>query len=263
LNGTYYSVVIGYNAGEFISSGSNNVCVGAYSGKDITTGNNNTCIGHQSGGGLETGSNNICIGNQSGSNLDIASNNNICIGNTGETSDNGVIRIGEENIHSETNLVGDIKLNSEKYTNGQLYVIDGKIMSGLSGHIKMSKHPDPDTRTGYAQFLVFKLKYTVIQNGLIDVTDSPAGFPLITVKVPGCYLVTVKGTLRDLTSLGDTARFRIVEENNVSNVYFREDLLNESDSVYRINVENRYGIMYDTNIQPYSHDIEFEMIKVT
>src|SRR5690606_15298482 len=108
------------------------------------------------------------------------------------------------------------------------------------------------------------LKYTVIQNELIDVTDSPAGsgLPLITVKVPGLYSVTIKGLLRGFLSLGSTARFRIVEENNVSNVYFSED--SHSGGAFPINVENRiifidkpiqlrYGIM-EAMMEPYTHD---------
>ena len=187
---------------------------------------------------------------------------------------NGVIRIGDDNIHSETNLAGDIKLNPEKYPNGPLYVIDGKIMSGLHGHINMYKHPDPDGRTLYQEFLVFKLKYTVLQSGLIDVTDSPAGsgLPLITVKVPGLYLVSVTGVLRDFMEIG-MVHFRIVEEDNVSNVYFYEDASYNYNNGFPINVVNRYifidkpvelryGLIYTRNIVPYNHDIEFLMIKV-
>ena len=190
---------------------------------------------------------------------------------------NGVIRIGDDNIHSETNLAGDIKLNPEKYPNGPLYVIDGKIMSGL-GHIRMYKDPVLDTRTLYQEFLVFKLKYTVIQNGLIDVTDSPAGFglPLINVKVPGLYSVTVKGVLRNIVIPENIAKFGIVEDSNISNMYFREDSYKTGNTEYPINVVNRYmfidkpvqlryGIICNTYVvrPPYDHDIEFEMINVT
>ena len=146
-------------------------------------------------------------------------------------------------------------------------------MSGL-GHIKMYKHPEPDTRTEYAEFLVFKLKYTIIQSGLIDVTNCSSGLPLITVKVPGWYSVTLKGVLRFSISIGNVAKFGIMEDSNISNMYFREDSHNNGNNEYPINVVNRYmfidkatrlryGLIYNTIVQQYDHDIEFYMIKVT
>jgi hypothetical protein len=142
--------------------------------------------------------------------------------------------------------------------------------------IKMSKHPESDTRTGRTgPFLILKLKYTVIQNELIDVTNCSAGLPLINVKVPGWYSVTMKGVLRFSKSIGSVARFGIMQDSNISNMYFREDSPNNGNNEYSINVKNRcifidkpvrlrYGIMYDPNtpIHPYDPDIELEMFKV-
>ena len=143
--------------------------------------------------------------------------------------------------------------------------------------IKMYKHPEPDTRTGRTgPFLIFKLNYIVLQSGLIDVTNCSAGLPLINVKTPGWYSVTVKGVLRFSRSIGNVAKFGIMQDSNISNMYFREDSPNNGNNEYPINVENRlifidkpvklrYGIIYDPNtpIHPYDHDIELEINKVT
>ena len=160
----------------------------------------------------------------------------------------------------------------------KLKIIGTDIINYNNGIITMYKHPEPDIRTGKnttGPFLIFKLKYTVLQNGLIDVTYCSAGLPLINVKVPGWYSVTVKGVLRNISLPGNVAQFRIMQDSNISNMYFREDSHINDNNEYPINVENRhifidkpvklrYGIMYDpdTTIQPYEHDIEFEMIKV-
>jgi hypothetical protein len=70
-----------------------------------TSGYNNTAYGSQALFYNTTGSGNIAIGCNAGTNL-TTGNNNIEIGNTGASSDNGIIRIGTQGAHTNTFITG-------------------------------------------------------------------------------------------------------------------------------------------------------------
>lgn len=76
--GSAHNVGIGRNAGNALTTGSQNVMIGSSSGALITSGSNNTLVGHLSGS-LVTGGNNIFIGYSAGDAV-TSGQNNIIIG---------------------------------------------------------------------------------------------------------------------------------------------------------------------------------------
>jgi len=101
--------VLGYIAGQSITSGSNNVCVGdnTISAAASSTGSQNTAIGSQSLKNLGNGSNNCCLGYQSGGNYTTTETNNICIGFgvLGTAAESNVIRLGNAS-HNKAFITG-------------------------------------------------------------------------------------------------------------------------------------------------------------
>lgn len=75
------NVILGFQAGYKVASGSNNnVLIGYRAGYNITTSPNNTIIGYRSGSAVTTGAKNLVLGYQAGLNITTGSNN-IIIGN--------------------------------------------------------------------------------------------------------------------------------------------------------------------------------------
>lgn len=104
---------LGYQAGTALTSGSLNTFIGLQAGKSATIGDDNTLIGATSGGSLTTGSNNTTLGQdtlnnlvtggfntiigcQSGSNYSSSESDNIIIGNSGNSGESNVIRLGSQ-----------------------------------------------------------------------------------------------------------------------------------------------------------------------
>jgi hypothetical protein len=96
---------IGYDALKQVTSGVNNVTVGAVSLSKLTGGSSNVAVGLLSLNNLTSGSSNIAIGMSSGNSY-TTENNNICIGNIGVSSDQGVIRIGQNGTHNSAYIAG-------------------------------------------------------------------------------------------------------------------------------------------------------------
>ncbi len=80
--------------------GNDNVSVGASSMLVNTTGDSNTAIGNNTLSSNITGSGNIVLGDSAGSALLL--DDNICIGNIGNATDTGVVRIGTSGVHTST-----------------------------------------------------------------------------------------------------------------------------------------------------------------
>jgi hypothetical protein len=83
--------------------------------QSLASGNFNTAEGAGALQGLTNGDDNIAIGYQAGSAV-LAGNNNIHIGNTGQASDNGIIRIGTEGLQAATYLTGNVYANAVQLT---------------------------------------------------------------------------------------------------------------------------------------------------
>ncbi|NBQ68904.1 MAG: hypothetical protein EBU46_08760 [Nitrosomonadaceae bacterium] len=78
------NIIFGYEVGQNITTGIQNVLMGVVgTGNKITTGNHNTCIGYQAGFGITNGGLNTCIGHQALGNIsgtDLSGNYNCGIG---------------------------------------------------------------------------------------------------------------------------------------------------------------------------------------
>jgi len=105
--GGIYNTAVGYLALSTISSGSRNVALGGSALQKLTSGNGNAALGQDALDQLPSGSNNIAVGRGAGNSITLAdASNDIEIGNSGGSSDNGVIRIGEESVQSATYIAG-------------------------------------------------------------------------------------------------------------------------------------------------------------
>jgi hypothetical protein len=89
-------------------TGSYNTATGAFALLNNTVGNDNTAVGVAA---LQNnnGSSNIALGRNAGLNLSFGSDN-IMIGNAGVDGDSNTIRLGTSGTHTETRLVGDVKI---------------------------------------------------------------------------------------------------------------------------------------------------------
>jgi len=144
---------LGYQAGTALTSGSLNTFIGLQAGKSATIGDDNTLIGATSGGSLTTGSNNTTLGQdtlnnlvtggfntiigcQSGSNYSSSESDNIIIGNSGNSGESNVIRLGSQGTGTGlqnkcfvAGIVGNTVSNQEFVTinsaTGQMGVTSG------------------------------------------------------------------------------------------------------------------------------------------
>lgn len=122
--GTYdgrYNFLLGFGAGQELSSGFNNVFIGTYSGNQTLSGNNNVgvggntlqnlssgiynvAIGTQSARNIQSGSYNVCIGRRSGYSISNSSSN-VFIGYEAGYSENGSNKLYIENSNSSSPLI--------------------------------------------------------------------------------------------------------------------------------------------------------------
>jgi hypothetical protein len=92
------------------TTGGSNTAVGDAALQNATTGSNNVAIGTQTFQNATTGSNNTAIGAQAGINVTTGSNN-IEIGNNGQSTDSGVIYIGQAPNQTSTYIAGITGVN--------------------------------------------------------------------------------------------------------------------------------------------------------
>lgn len=67
--------MLGYESGEYLSSGNDNSFFGVGSGRFNTTGSSNSFFGNQAGGNVTTGLSNVCVGSGAGLGISTGSNN--------------------------------------------------------------------------------------------------------------------------------------------------------------------------------------------
>jgi len=106
-----YNVALGSGALQGNSRGNQNVASGNSALLNNFSGNNNTASGYEALFNNTTGSDNIALGYQAGLNVKTG-NNTIEIGNKGTASDSKVIKIGIENLQSNTYIAGIYNVTS-------------------------------------------------------------------------------------------------------------------------------------------------------
>ncbi len=100
------NTAIGSEALRDTESGEGNVAIGTQALQN-NQGDRNMAIGRQALYGSTTGSNNIALGYRAGTRNKTGSDN-VYIGTEGEDGEEGVIRIGTEDTHTKTYLVGEV-----------------------------------------------------------------------------------------------------------------------------------------------------------
>ncbi|MCC6584586.1 MAG: T9SS type A sorting domain-containing protein [Chitinophagales bacterium] len=109
---TCNNVVLGNNAGAFISTGSHNTILGTTAGWQISTGRYNTFLGLGAGNSVTAGSNNVYIGNNAGNgNPGSTGNNNVAIGNGTGANPSGSVKNCYVAIGNSTNINGDTAIS--------------------------------------------------------------------------------------------------------------------------------------------------------
>jgi hypothetical protein len=85
--------------------------------EDLNGGNQNTASGAYSLQNLASGSGNVALGYNAGNSLTLG-NNNIYIGNAGQSSESGVIRIGTSGTQTQTYIAGTVNVPVLTITGG-------------------------------------------------------------------------------------------------------------------------------------------------
>ena len=100
------NIVIGYQAGVYMTTGGYNTLIGKYAGRDITTSDDNVAIGYEAALNLEDGHENTCVGRSAGEDL-TTGGNNLLLGKTAGrsnspsgslTSHNNMVCLGNNDI---------------------------------------------------------------------------------------------------------------------------------------------------------------------
>lgn len=120
-----YNSALGNSALVSNTNGSENTASGDLALALNTSGSQNTAHGNQALGSNLTGNNNIALGYQAGFNL--LGSSNIAIGNPGQTTDNGIIRLGTPGTHNTAFLAGTITGNGAGLTNLNAANLTGSI----------------------------------------------------------------------------------------------------------------------------------------
>jgi hypothetical protein len=102
----HFNIFLGRGTGSNASSATFNVGIGRGSLGQLATGFENVAIGPDTLGNIIDGRANIAIGSQAGLSIGANRINNIDIGNSGDPSDNGVIRIGTAGTQTSTFIAG-------------------------------------------------------------------------------------------------------------------------------------------------------------
>nr|UXE45409.1 hypothetical protein Hi04_10k_c4773_00024 [uncultured bacterium] len=124
-----YNSFIGVNSGQK-STGNYNTFIGGASGQNVTIGQNNTFIGLNAGWGVAAGSQNTMIGFGAGQTANPAGSNNLYLANQGQSSDNGIIRIGDSANQTAAYIAG---VNGTSTSSGVPVFIDANGKLGTGG----------------------------------------------------------------------------------------------------------------------------------
>ena len=146
----YNNTLIGYKAGEAITTGDANTCIGRDAGKSITTALKNTFVGMEAGENLTTGAGNVSIGDRAGYNLTTGNSNvfigrlcgdtntgdnNICIGYDTDPSSATVsneVTIGDSNITKFRVPALNFVVKSSTATEGHVLTVDANGEAGFA-----------------------------------------------------------------------------------------------------------------------------------
>jgi len=100
------NVAMGQNAVHYNASGASNVGIGGSALYTNLVGNYNVAVGDSSLCNILDGSRNVAVGTTAGANLQGNASYNICIGNTGSSGDNRMIRLGTAATHTGCSIAG-------------------------------------------------------------------------------------------------------------------------------------------------------------
>jgi hypothetical protein len=138
-----FNTASGYEALFFNSSGSDNVAFGDQSLFFNGTGSLNTAVG-EAALFFNNGSNNIALGFDAGFNLD-SGNYNIVIGNSGNSGDAGIIRIGDQANQTAAFIAG---INGVDMSSGNPVFIDANGQLGVGSVSNLQGPQGPTGPTG-------------------------------------------------------------------------------------------------------------------
>lgn len=128
---TDFNIIIGYNAGDVVTSG-DNILIGHSAGLVLDTGSTNMIIGNQSGDNLISGRTNTIVGNFSGRNLTTGGDNTFFGYNVG----------GGENVGSSNVIMGNsINLGGGGFSN--VIALGVGITIGTSGEFYLASAGHP------------------------------------------------------------------------------------------------------------------------
>jgi len=123
--------IFGTNSGKSLTSGNNNQFCGFGAGEFVTDSNNCVYFGQDSGS-QNSGSFNTFLGSGSGTNCTIA-NSSVMINNPGETNDNNLTRIGENEVTEKCFISGVHLVTNNNFANSKMMVtIDEKSQLGTA-----------------------------------------------------------------------------------------------------------------------------------
>ncbi len=125
----YANTAVGSRTLALNQNGYFSTAIGDNALKNNTTGYQNTVIGYNALAEIGSGNNNIALGYNAGVNLG-SGNNDIYIGNAGNSSETGIIRIGTPGIQTQTLIAGVVGINNNNPTEaldvgGEFMVIEG------------------------------------------------------------------------------------------------------------------------------------------
>lgn len=177
-----------------------NVAVGADSFQNLGSGNQNAAVGAFSFQNLTSGGGNIGLGYNAGQNLS-SGNNNIYIGYRGNSSESGMIYIGDPNVQTATYLAGNLSapggmvLDSTGADTGTLSGAYSLTFGGAPpyagegiGSVRVSGQNDSYGLDFYTDFT----KRLVIQNGgNVGIgTTSPSSLLTVAGQI-SCQSITI------------------------------------------------------------------------
>jgi len=110
LGSGYNNTAAGYRSLYTSSSGYDNVAMGVSAFYNLSAGNQNTAVGTYAFQNLGSGSGNVGLGYYAGNSL-TSGNNNIYIGNSGNSTESGVIRLGTSGTQTSAFIAGNVGLD--------------------------------------------------------------------------------------------------------------------------------------------------------
>ena len=169
------NLLLGKDSGLFITTGRDNILIGLDSGVSMDTGRRNIGLGNNTLETLESGENNIALGYFGGASIGAAINDTITIGNSGSSSIDGDIRIGNDLDHLRVFISG-IKDKTPSGTN-EMVIIDENNQLG-SQAIPASGRGDVVGANGSIVNTVVRFADTtgkILKSSSIVMTDTNVG----------------------------------------------------------------------------------------